>query len=131
MTRFVAEIGDTLLGERRLDVTEAVKMLYDGLVNSMDWGSEFLDTDTKAAVLGIGLLLGSETPAPGNDYRCMAEAGFTEPAPSRIANTTKYDSPEFVAWYDNYKAWEGRKKEALMRWSKEVAAQTVAKMQEV
>ncbi len=123
--RILAELDDG----RTLDVTEEIKMMYDGLIDSIDWGSECLDTETKQAVLAIGYTFGSSPPQFGREYLYYADAGV-EPPPSRTANTTKYDSPEFQEWYDSYVAWQKDKDEKLAKWAREVAAQAFAKLTE-
>lgn len=65
-----------------LDVSEHIANMYDALVNSMDWGSGFLDTETKVSVLLIGELMGF--PDPGADT-------ITPDKPSLYKSPYKYD----------------------------------------
>jgi hypothetical protein len=44
------------------DITEAVEMMYDLVLNSMDWGSGFLETSEMIAVAKLGRLCGFEIP---------------------------------------------------------------------
>lgn len=67
------------------DVTEHVANMYDALIHSMDWGSEFLDTDQVESILLIGDMLGFNLPDEKNlpcDLRIHRHAGpdgyFTE-----------------------------------------------------
>lgn len=55
--------------EEPVDLTEAVKVLYDHVVNSMDWGSGFLDHEEQHRVYDIGKALGFELP----DMECHRE----------------------------------------------------------
>lgn len=48
--------------EEPVNLTEAVKVLYDHVVNSMDWGSGFLDHEEQHRVYDIGKALGFEPP---------------------------------------------------------------------
>lgn len=123
--RFIAQIEG-----RTLDVTEQVRMMYDGLVNSMDWGSEFLDTETKGAILAIGRLLGAPTPMPpvGAERVAAKEAGFYEPAPDLWGQRNEPCTQEAL---DKYKAWKDRRNAALLKWHAEVAAQEAAKLEEI
>lgn len=123
--KFIADTGD-----RRLDVTECVKMMYDALIGSMDWGSEFLDTDTKEAILAIGHLLGAPVPEPGRDHAVARHAGFAEPQPVHPGGTRSGSDPLLQEWADRYRAWQERLRAACMKWQAEVAAQSVARLRE-
>ena len=117
-----------------VDITEQVRMMYDALINSMDWGSEFLDTDTKGAILAVGVLIGAEIPSsPGREYNYLTKSGFTELAPVRSGkaadNRIPYDkNPDFQKWFDDYTSWNRRKDEHLRKWMSEFAAQEAAKL---
>lgn len=45
-----------------IDLTESVACLYDALLNSMDWGSEFLCSDDVEALVLIGTAMGWALP---------------------------------------------------------------------
>ncbi len=44
------------------DVTEHVGAMYDAIVASADWGSDFLDVETIVSILAIGKLAGFQIP---------------------------------------------------------------------
>jgi hypothetical protein len=50
-----------------IDVTEHVAAMYDAIVTSMDWGSDFLDTETIVSIMLVGKLAGFEVPHPAGD----------------------------------------------------------------
>lgn len=70
--------------EEPVDLTEAVKVLYDHVVNSMDWGSGFLDHEEKHRVYDVGKALGFELPdmechywtGEGGRYRYQGRCRF-------------------------------------------------------
>lgn len=43
--------------DKEIDITEEVKMLFDSVIHSVDWGSGFLDNQEMKQVLKIGKLL--------------------------------------------------------------------------
>jgi hypothetical protein len=45
------------------DITNAVTILWDGVVNSLDWGSGFWDAEDAGAVAWIGRLFNFEVPS--------------------------------------------------------------------
>jgi hypothetical protein len=45
-------------GDTRTDITEGVKVLYDNVVGSMDWGSGFLGYDEELAILKLAAACG-------------------------------------------------------------------------
>lgn len=42
------------------DIMEEIRIMYDALVNSMDWGSGFLDSEAIDAILTVGIVIGAE-----------------------------------------------------------------------
>jgi hypothetical protein len=44
------------------DITNAVKVLWDGVIGSLDWGSGFWDAEDAGAVAWIGQLFGFPAP---------------------------------------------------------------------
>lgn len=44
------------------DVTEAVKVIYDTVIASLDWGSGFLDHEEEHLIYDLGKALGFEPP---------------------------------------------------------------------
>lgn len=45
-----------------VDVTEAVKLTYDTVIASLDWGSGFLDHEEEHLIYDLGKALGFEPP---------------------------------------------------------------------
>lgn len=51
------------------DITNAIRILWDGVVDSLDWGSGFWAAEDAGAVAWIGRLFGFEKPRePGGTY---------------------------------------------------------------
>lgn len=46
-----------LVSEDNIDITEEVRMLFDTVISSMDWGSGMLSTEEMEQTLRIGVLL--------------------------------------------------------------------------
>lgn len=47
----------------RADITEHVAAMFDALINSTDWGSAWLDTETIESILIVGEVVGFDTSA--------------------------------------------------------------------
>jgi hypothetical protein len=62
-----------------LDITEQVAALFDALVGSMDWGSDFLDEDTVEAALIVADIVGYAPPNP--PAHKAFDAGDPDPGP--------------------------------------------------
>lgn len=45
---------------REFDITENLRVMYDAIVGSMDWGSGFLDSEEASAISRVGEVCGFE-----------------------------------------------------------------------
>jgi hypothetical protein len=64
------------MGERAIvigtkDITEHVARMYDAIVGSLDWGSQFLDTETIESILIVGKLAGWKLVEPLPDSEAL------------------------------------------------------------
>jgi hypothetical protein len=51
------------------DITSAVQILWDGVINSLDWGSGWWDAEDAGAVAWIGHLFGFKVPRRPGGWR--------------------------------------------------------------
>src|SRR5690349_7450642 len=109
-----------------IDVTEHIANMFDALVGSMDWGSNFLESETIDSILVIGEMLGFQIPTLSDSYANWKRVGFTDSQPDRVRGCD-YNSPEFKQWYDEYQEWSEKRKTALEKWSKQRAAELAEK----
>lgn len=116
----------TRSGSVPVNVTEHVKRMYDALVNSMDWGSGFMDTETVETVLVIGRLLGDAAMNGTQlDSEALAsKAGFREPAPTTPIDGNFLDND----WYNRYRAWQSRKRSVIEAWARQVVTSRMSQM---
>ena len=100
-----------------VDVTEEVAAMYDAIVGSMDWGSDFLDADQIRAILKIGALAGFDLPDPRRNI-----PGFEAPTyeAATLARATPAERTEALAAYsEKYKA-------AVEKWRAQFKAEIAA-----
>jgi hypothetical protein len=58
------------------DITEAVTILWDGVISSLDWGSGFWDAEDAAAVAWIGQLFRFDVPRKPGNWRTWSPTDF-------------------------------------------------------
>ena len=104
-----------------VDMTEQVAAMYDAIVGSMDWGSDFLDDETVEAIQLIGAAAGFEI----GQTRSRHKHTFHEPAPTRPEPTRSYACPAIMAWSREWSAWDLRR---LEHWRKQEYARLTAKL---
>lgn len=44
------------------DITDSIPFMYDAIIQSMDWGSGFLDLEEQLHIASVGILAGYEVP---------------------------------------------------------------------
>lgn len=44
------------------DITDSIGFMYDAIIQSLDWGSGFLDLEEQLHIASVGLLAGYEVP---------------------------------------------------------------------
>lgn len=120
-----------------IDMTEQVGAMYDAIVGSMDWGSDFLDDETIDAILLVGHAAGFEMGVP--TAHKLSAAAFDVPEPSR-PQSQPYDgrvpdwqdlphnSAEWAEYRDAYDKWKQRR---LDHWRAQQRAKLEAKLAEM
>ena len=109
------------------DVTEHVAQMYDAIVGSMDWGSEFLDWETILSILLVGKLAGFEYAIP-NPPRDQVPKPWSSPEwhfLNRLEQQLQYSDYEarVAAWREQVKtALDAKAETALDRESCENVA---------
>lgn len=96
------------------DVTEDLKIMYDAIVGSLDWGSAFLGVEDIAAILRVGTLLGIDTPRAD---ACPIEMNI--PYPERDPKRG-YSHEETQVRHAEYMT---RVREAREKWAAQLQAQ--------
>lgn len=106
-------------GDDEHDVTEAVKIMYDTVAQSLDFGSGFLDADEVLQMERLGRLAGFEPlEYPGEKcqacghtrdkhravyrgpMRCWANAAWDDSTPESRTLVPKCPCTAFVSWMD-------------------------------
>jgi hypothetical protein len=103
-----------------VDITQAVAALFDALVGSMDWGSDFLDDETVEAALVIANLVGFAEPSFGGQ-RTVDDATDMQPATPRWDRQTEDDRERLRAWRER----------AVERFKSQMRAKVAAKVAEL
>lgn len=108
------------------DITEHVAAMFDAIVDSMDWGSGFLDTETIESILIVAELAGFEAPAVR-----VNPPGFDEWNPGRFPKweMSRADWQESVG-RPAYEDWQRRRAEAIIAWRAQVKAKAEAMRRE-
>lgn len=72
------------------DITDATAFMYDAIVQSLDWGSGFLDLEEQLHIALVGVLAGYEVPEviPLEDWPVPSQRDYTRDA----AGMEKYDA---------------------------------------
>jgi hypothetical protein len=60
-----------------IDITENLAQMYDLIVNSMDWGSNFLDESEYRMIVEIGMRCGFKIPECGKIGRVLDESSWS------------------------------------------------------
>lgn len=63
-----------ITSDDKTDITEAVQILYDTTVHSMDWGSGFLDEQEMMAIINLAIHMGWELPDLGRSMPSLCVA---------------------------------------------------------
>ncbi len=103
---------------RDYDITEHFQVMYDQLVQSLDWGSGFLDANEALIVMQAGAAAGFEINI-SRDRKYTEDAAsalvptdvFTDPVPN-----VKYGDPRFR---DQWDEWTGKLTQARTKWINE------------
>lgn len=85
------------------DITESVAFMYDAIIQSLDWGSGFLDLEEQLHIASVGVLAGYQVPEviPLEDYPPPDPLDFFHGKPH-----WKRTKEEREAFYAAYKEWE-------------------------
>lgn len=105
---------------RDINITDSVAVMYDALLNSMDWGSNFLDVDQIVGILTVGKALGFDVPSecgePPKDFGAVYSGVDFWKLPM---------GPERYAAIDASNKW---RTERLKEWCRQVQAMADAKL---
>lgn len=108
-----AMIGD-------IDVTDMVASMYDNLINSMDWGSEFLSHEDIVSIVAVGKLLGFEVPDANIGGHVPRDPADPPPQyPPRASRS------EIAEWAEKLKEHKARQ---ILRWRAQIDAAVAAKL---
>lgn len=113
----------------KLDITEHVENVFDALVSSLDWGSDFLDSEQVNSMLVLAELLGFDTPTLSDKPANLWRVGFAE-TPPMWDRTQHFSGLPADAWAADYRSWQNKKQEALKKWAKQRGAEIAAKLQD-
>jgi hypothetical protein len=58
------------------DITEHVAAMYDAIIGSADWGSEFLDTEQIVSILTVAEAAGFEYTEPRRHFSGLDSQGY-------------------------------------------------------
>lgn len=107
----------------KVDVTEHVAAMFDALVQSLDWGSGFLDVETIESILIVAELAGLDVPADVH----IDPPGWQEWNPERELprGTMTYDEWR-RALVPIYEARQQRRVESIAAWRAQVQAKARA-----
>jgi hypothetical protein len=98
------------------DVTEHVAAMFDALVNSLDWGSGFLDVETIESILIVAELAGFTVP----EIREIIPPGLTHEKPKWEANANP------LVMRARWGAYQGALRDAIAAWRSQVQARARA-----
>lgn len=106
-----------------IDITDYVAKMYDALINSMDWGSDFLDWEEVQAILLVGKAAGFD-PLPHDEAKLPSprhhkQLGVNIERPEYPSVEERMSGANWI------KSWEERRKE----WAAQVGAAIDAQMQ--
>lgn len=108
----------------KIDVTEHVAAMFDAIVQSMDWGSHFLDVETIESILVIAELAGFQVP---EDPGCNPPGWSGEWNPER---ELPRDEMTLEQWREAlapvYEAWKASHAQAIAAWRAQVQARARA-----
>ena len=100
-----------------VDITRHVAAMYDAIIQSADWGSDFLDTEEIASILTVGTALGFDVPR----MTSLPEDYSTKGAPPQW-----HRDPELRERYGNdHRAW---RTEQIAKWQAQVNAMITANL---
>ncbi len=100
-----------------VDVTEHVAAMYDAIIGSADWGSNFLDTETIVSILTIGRAMGFDRPALS-----VLPDGFGKGTQPQRWTKDPEQMPRIQA------AWAAWHTEQLAKWQAQVDAMVAANL---
>ena len=112
-----------------VDISAHLACMFDALVGSMDWGSDFLESEEIDAILAVAELMGYDLPLPSDRTDNLQAAGFTEPHPD-AGRWADFDEQGRIQWAKEYDAWKERKKAAMTKWVKHRAAEAVQRLRD-
>lgn len=108
---------------RGADITEHVAAMFDAIVGSLDWGSEFLDAETIESILIVAELAGFEAPA---GVPAVEPPGFPAWTTVHAADRAATREQE----YAQHRQWLEDRARAIAEWRTQIAAKARAMVEE-